>query len=203
MSKNSMPDGIKTVMYWVLGLGIVAFIGLIMLIIFGNLSGNIGFGQTSQNFYNQTITLSDTLTNVTDLTGRANPGLSNVIMYNATNSSTIIASGNYTIVNGLIRAGPGTYGNGSSVNVSGIQSYDTQGKIDTQGLIGNYTTSVVNTGKQFPMVGTIVGISVLLIILIGLLIFAIRKMMGVASGVGSEGRSSSSKFGGSPSADFG
>jgi multisubunit Na+/H+ antiporter MnhB subunit len=89
-----------------LGLGIVAFIGLIMLIIFGNLSGNVGFA-------------------------------------------------------------------------SGTQGYN-----DTQNLILNYTSSVVNTGKQFPMVGTIVGISVLLVILIGLLVFAIRKMMGVASGTG-------------------
>ncbi len=107
MGKNSgMPEGIKTAMYWVLGIGIIALIGLIMLILFGNLSGNVGF------------------------------------------------------------------------------TTDSQGYNDTQNLILNYTTSVVNIGKQFPTVGTIVGVALLLIVLLGVLIFAIKKMMNVTEGGG-------------------
>jgi multisubunit Na+/H+ antiporter MnhB subunit len=109
MAKGEMPEGVKTTMYWVLGIGIIALVGLVMLILFGNLSGNVGF-------------------------------------------------------------------------TSGTQGYN-----DTQGLINNYTQSVTNTGKQFPVVGTIVGIALLLVILIGILTFAVKKLMGVTNGADSNG----------------
>ena len=102
MPKGGMPEGGKGILGWVLLVAIIAFILLIMVIIFGNLSGNVGFS-------------------------------------------------------------------------SGTQGYN-----DTQSIILNYTQSAVNTTAQFPTVGTIIGIAVLLLILIGLLVFAIRKMMGVA-----------------------
>ena len=103
MAQGGMPDGMKGVMGWVLGIGIIAFILLIMVIIFGNLSGNVGFA-------------------------------------------------------------------------TGSQGYN-----DTQAIILNYTSSATNTASQFPTVGTIIGIAILLLILIALLVFAIRKMMGVAN----------------------
>jgi hypothetical protein len=104
---GGMPEGMKGVMGWVLGVGVIAFIALIMVIIFGNLSGNVGFAT------------------------------------------------------------------------------DTQGYNDTQDIILSYTESATNTAEQFPTVGTIVGIAILLLILISLLIFAIRKMMGVMNTSGS------------------
>ena len=114
MAKGGMPEGIKTSMYWVLGLGVIALIGLIMLILFGNLSGNVGFA-------------------------------------------------------------------------TGTQGYN-----DTQNLITNYTASVVNISEQFPTTGTIIGVALLLVVLLGILIFAIRKMMGVTN---MGGGSSNSAFG--------
>jgi hypothetical protein len=104
MGKGSMPEGLKTVLGWVVGLASIALIGVIMLILFGNLSGNLGFAAS-------------------------NVGLNN-----------------------------------------------------TNAVIGNYTTSVVNTAAQFPTVGTILGVGVLITILIALLIFAISKMMKVSGG---------------------
>lgn len=106
MAKGGMPEGMKTTMGWVLGIAVIAFILLIMVIIFGNLSGNVGF-------------------------------------------------------------------------TSGSQGYN-----DSQDVITNYTASAVNTADQFPTVGTIIGVAILLVILIGLLIFAIRKMMGVSGVAG-------------------
>jgi len=114
MAKGGMPEGMRAIMGWTLGVGIIAFILLILVIIFGNLSGNVGFTTNSQG-------------------------------YN-----------------------------------------------DTQHIILNYTSSATNTAAQFPTVGTIVGIALLLLILIALLIFAIRKMMGVAEDSGS---SSNASFG--------
>ncbi len=47
---NGMPESVKGVMGWTLGVGIIAFILLIMVIIFGNLSGNVGFAVGTQGF---------------------------------------------------------------------------------------------------------------------------------------------------------
>jgi len=110
---GGMPEGVKTAMYWALGIGVIALILLIMLILFGNLSGNLGFATGSTNYNN------------------------------------------------------------------------------TQTVISNYTQSATNISAQFPTVGTIVGIALLLVVLIGVLVFAIKKMMGVAGG----GGSSNSSFG--------
>ena len=113
MAKSSMPDGVKTVIYWALGLGILAFIALILLILFGNLSGNTGFAVNSQG-------------------------------YN-----------------------------------------------DTQSVINNFTQSQTNMAKQLPTVGIILGVALLLVILIGVLVFAIKKLMGAAGETGG----ASSNFG--------
>ncbi len=109
---GGMPQDVRTVLMWGLGIGILGMTLLILLIIFGNLSGNVGF-----------------------------------------------ASG-------------------------------TAGFNDTQAVIGNYSTSAVNTASQFPVTGTILGIALLLAILIGVLVFAIRKMMGVASASSGSGNAS-------------
>ena len=110
---GGMPESMRAIMGWVLGIGIIAFILLIMVIIFGNLSGNVGFADGSQGFN------------------------------------------------------------------------------DTQSIILNYTLSATNTSAQFPTVGTIIGIALLLLILIALLVFVIVKMMGVSTASGSSGSNAS------------
>jgi hypothetical protein len=104
--KGGMPQGMKTIILWTLGIGILALILIVLLILFGNLSGNVGFA-------------------------------------------------------------------------SGTAGYN-----NTQSVIGNYSLSATNTSAQFPVVGTIVGIALLLLILIGVLVFAIRKLMGVTNVAG-------------------
>ena len=113
MADDGMPKGMRGVFSWVIGVAIIAFILLIMVIIFGNLSGNVGFATGTQGFN------------------------------------------------------------------------------DSQSIITNYTASAVNTSAQFPTVGTIIGIAILLLILIGLLIFAITKMMGIAGASGGGGSNAS------------
>jgi len=106
MDKSGKAEGAKTVLMWVLVIGIIALILLIMAILFGNLSGNVGFTKYSQG-------------------------------YN-----------------------------------------------DTEHIILNYTESAVNVAEQLPTVGTILGVAILLSVLIFILVFAIRKMMGVTSATG-------------------
>ena len=103
---------VKSVLTWTIGIASVAFVLLLMAIIFGNLSGNVGF-------------------------------------------------------------------------TSGTQGYN-----DTQNIIGNYTSGAVNTATQFPTVGTILGVALLILILLALLVFVITKMSNVSnknSGGGSFG----------------
>ena len=112
-NNDGMPQGLLTVLKWIIGLAVAALILVIMLIIFGNLSGNLGFAEGSQGFN------------------------------------------------------------------------------DTQSVILNYSQSAVNVSAQFPTVGTIIGLAILLLVLIGILAFAIKAMMGIAanptSSVGSFG----------------
>ena len=221
MAKNSgMPESIKTVMMWALGIGIIALILLIMIIIFGNLSGNLGFIQdTNTSIRNETINLTTTGEIPASADNKIGGLIYDVTMTNATGDTMeIVDSGNYTITGVVINASTTSkeFVN-KSVNVTYSISYDSQAKIDSDGIIINYTTSAVNTSKQLPVTGTILGIAILLAILIGILVFAIRRLMNVTSVAGggggssgfdggggkSSGSSGSRKFRGSSSAELG
>ena len=58
--------GIKKTMDWVIGISSIALVVLVLLIIFGNLSGNLGFAVNSTG-YNNT---QDVINNVTSGTGK-------------------------------------------------------------------------------------------------------------------------------------
>jgi hypothetical protein len=195
--ENKSMGGMKTVLVWTMFVSVLALILLVMLILFGNLLGSVGFGQDSAAFTHHTVTLDENPVNVSDLTSKVNPGTSGITVVNATNvTGATVPSSNYSVIDGkLVATGDSIY-NGSSVNVSGNLLFDSQGKIDADNLIFNYTRGVTNTSAQFPVVGTIIGVALLLIVLIGVLIFAIKKLGGAGSFGGSGG---SSKFGGDTS----
>ena len=174
---DGMPQGLLTVLKWIIGLAVAALILVIMLIIFGNLVGNLGFGQESTAFTNETITWTDAGVTPATAQGRVNGVLTNVIVTNKTGGE-VISSGNYTISGVLIS---NTTSNYTDVNVSATVSFDGRGKIDTDSVILNYSQSAVNVSAQFPTVGTIIGLAILLLVLIGILAFAIKAMMGIAA----------------------
>ncbi len=185
-SKGGMPDGMKAIMGWTLGVGIIAFVLLILVIIFGNLSGNVGFTQDSTPVANETILFTDAGSTPATAQGRTNGVLTNVVVINATNA-TVVAASNYTVSGVIITADGASDYNGTNVKVTATVSFDSQAELDSEAIILNYTSSATNTAAQFPTVGTIVGIALLLLILIALLVFAIRRMMGVASTTGGNG----------------
>lgn len=199
---DTMPDGMKGVLGWVLGVAIIAFVILILVIIFGNLQGNVGLGTTSNTFRNESMTFEEAGTIPTNAQGLVSGGLTNLIITNATDG-IIVPTTNFTVTGVTI------FGNESSefltftVNVSYTVTSDSLVKIDADNVILNYTRGATNTSNQFPTIGTIIGIALLLLILIGLLIFVIRRMSGVAGVTGSvSNKGSSSAFSGS-SRDFG
>ena len=191
-------------MGWVLGVAIIAFILLIMAIIFGNLSGNLGFDKET------TTDISGNTTTTVNITGtyfgnRTLPDASCVVdsaYYANATGSFYIAPGNYSVDSAICQitanAGLPAQYNNSVWAINSTTTYDSQAEQDTDNVITNYTKSTTNITNQFPTVGTIIGVSILLTILIGLLVFAITKMMGVSGAAGgSMGTTSSSRFEGS------
>lgn len=104
----AMNSGVKNTLNWVVGISAIALILIVLLIIFGNLSGNLGFAVGSQG-------------------------------YN-----------------------------------------------DTQNVIDNVTSGTTSLAGYFPTVLLFVGIALLLFVLIGVLAWVIKKMMGFTKGSGTD-----------------
>ena len=189
-------DNMKVVMNWSIGLAGIALLGLIMLILFGNLSGNVGFTQDSKTitvtnesadtvgvdiaYLNETgYTLSGYNSSWSAITITAIWNLSISDNYNIT-----IGTDNASISSGVVTNTTSTYDGLENVSMSYTYAYatDSVGLANTNNFIGNYTESVMNTGKQFPTVGTIIGVALLLFILISLLIFALVKLGKIGGG---------------------
>ena len=198
-NNNGMPQDIKTVLFWGLGIGILGITLLILLIIFGNLSGNYGFARASNQTINETgYEINSSSPDV--ILGFNFRGYVSLSVDEAWNSSDIennvqvlLNSSEYTVdtATGLITNATNTVY--PVVNLTYTTTFKDSIELDSDALILNYSQSATNTAGQFPVVGTILGIALLLAILIGVLVFAIRKMMGVAGSTGSNAGSNSSK----------
>ena len=189
--RTSGDMDMSTVMGWAIGVASIALLLLIMLILFGNLSGNVGFGTDGATITNETILLADS-TGIGTINDNTNP---NFVSWNATLilNATLGASGetNETLVEGTdytIFPLNGTFGNVTGDWNRSFVTYttvrDSIGLVNTNNFINNYTQSVLNTGEQFPTVGTIIGVGLLLFILIALLVFALGKMARMGPGTG-------------------
>ncbi len=197
------PESVKGVIGWTLGVGIIAFILLILVIIFGNLSGNVGFVQDTAG-----LTVINETTGGLNATGyilaEVNSSNSNYVITevwaNISLTPYLVPAANYSVSAGgnltSTVVPPNSGYNDTNVSYTFTFSFDSQGQKDSEAIIGNYTASAVNTSAQFPTVGTIIGITILLAILIALLVFAIRRMMGVAD---TRGGDSNASFGDSRS----
>ena len=156
-------------------LGVIGFIGIVWLMIFGNLDGNLGFGQDTATILNETIASVDETPGVQlDIGALINPICTINTVQNAT-SGTIIPSDNFTTsgLGGctLSYIGDGNTGgfNTSNWNVSYSRSFDGTGKINTDGVINNLTGGF-NTFFGFSNTFfTIAAIVLLIFMLVGLL----------------------------------
>ena len=173
------------------GLGLIGFLGLIWLMIYGNLDGNLGFGQTSTAFTNEIILLSDVAATPAGAANRVNGNIthSSVTMINVTGSN--INSANWTL--GLVSFTTATTDfNGSSVNVSYTVVYDEAGKVNTDNVINNVTGGFTTFFTFANTWFTIAAIVLLIFMLLGLLAVAViisRMQSGASSSSGG------SKFG--------
>lgn len=70
-------SGIKSTMGWVIGISSIALVLLVLLIIFGNLSGNLGFAVNTQG-YNDT---QNVIGNVTSGVGKLTTQIPTILLF--------------------------------------------------------------------------------------------------------------------------
>jgi len=175
-----MVSGIKTTMSWVIGISSIALVLLVTLIIFGNLSGNIGLtGIDTKAYTNETCFINTT--------GYTPVGVStqdyisyavNQIGYNKSiengykvfNSTAYVKTGNVLYNNTVVLNGFSDSGCSYTV------TYHNGEYTEAENIITNYSSGVGKLTTQIPTVLLFVGIALLLFVLLGVLAWVIRKM---------------------------
>ncbi len=151
---------------------IIGFLGIVWLLIYGNLSGNLGFAQESSSFTNETITLQDAGDTPASAVGSVNGALANIIMTNASNG-VVLDSNNFTVEGVVITVAVGSLHNNTLVNISSTLTKDSSGLVDTNDVINNLTSGTKSYFALFPTILVITGIVLLITILVGLLFLVI------------------------------
>ena len=168
----------------------IGLMGLLFLIIYGNLSNNLGWTQDSTAFSNETITLTNT-TGVTPAgaSGRVNGVItpSSVVMTNAS-TSELISSGNYTLTGVLFNATAGAEAGGKSVNVSYTVVYDSDADINTENVISNLTSGATQFFTFSNVWFILTAITILIGIVLGVIVLVKKSSSG---GMGNKNRSRS------------
>ena len=189
---NSRMD-MGVVMSWSVGLAGIALLLLIMLILFGNLQGNVGFGTqgTTITVNNESPTWLNS-SNYTFAVSNASTGSYAIVNAWNLSGAQLVPSGYYQIDGDVVFTNGSNYpatltSNETNFTYTYVYTTDTIGKQNTDNFINNYTKSVTNTSEQFPTVGTIIGVALLLFILIALLVFALSRMTRLGRGAGTGG----------------
>ncbi len=163
------------------GLGVIGFLGIIWLMIYGNLSGNLGFTDQTDSFINKSSTLTTSGTTFPEGTTRPNAVLVNttVIVINGTGGE-LITNGNYTLVD-LTLVGTNDNGyNGTVINVTYQITSNSDAKANTESVINNVSGGFGTFFGFSNTFFTIAAIILLIFMLLGLLALAmfIAKMQG-------------------------
>ncbi len=186
----------KTVLAWVLGVATIALTLLVMLILFGNLSNNVGFGNDAitVTVNNESSKILPVHANVSGYTlSGFNSSWSSItltLMFNASdvpsgggdwNISVPVANGSVSSLGVLTNGTDAVYDN-VSVSYTYSHSFESPELALSNAFIANYTKGIGNTGEQFPVIGTIIGVALLLLILVGILVFAMVNLSKVNKG---------------------
>ena len=158
-------------------LGVIGFMGIVWLMIYGNLSGNLGFTASTSSFVNETITLDTGVTATpASASNRLNGLMSDVIITNATGGEVVPAN-NYTVTGVLVLGVTGTLFNNTAVNVSYSLSFASDGERAAEGTISNVTEGFGTFFGFSNTLFTIAAIILLIFMLVGLLaiVMAIAK----------------------------
>jgi len=158
---------------WIFAL--IGILGGISVLINTELRQSIPGAQTANTIYNETVSITDSSTLASlDHINLGFGNYTNVVVTNATVAEAEpLASGNYTLTATGIYMGTGADGanwDGQDINVTYTYQYYT----DVGLAIENATLGVTNLTKQLPTVGTVVGVSLIVAVVV-LMFFYFRK----------------------------
>jgi len=172
----SVKSGINNSKAVMLGLLTIGLIGLLFLIVYGNLSGNLGFASDTGAITNERINLTLAGNTPTSLTGVINPVLANIVLRNATSGQVILAT-NYTETAGLFASTVGGNFTNDFVNVTATYTADSTGEQQSEQVIGNLTGGVVSFFSFSNVWFILAAVALLIAIVIGI-IFLVMKLGG-------------------------
>ena len=173
-----METDLKSIKTVIIGIGSVVILLLLLVLIFGNLSGNLGFSQTSSSVINETINLSSSGSTFAQVSGKSNPAVSSVVVRNATSGVIVLAGGNYTATSTTLTAVAESPFYDLNVNVSYTIAYDSDRLKDENNIIGNVTTGASNLSAKVPTALTLLGV----ILIVAVVFLVVRMFMGGRKG---------------------
>ena len=175
-----------------LALLVIGLMGLLFLIIYGNLSGNLGFTRDTASYINESgysiNGTTYTLTNGASTTGFVSLAVS--VAYNYSEGS-VIGAGNYTIDStaGTIVGAAGRTANYTNVSVSYVVTFKAVAERNTESVIGNLTGGAT----QFFTFSSVWFILTAITILIGI-VLGVIGLVRKAGTSGMAGKESKSQF---------
>jgi len=187
----SVKESLKGAELVFIALLTIGLIGLLFLIIYGNLSGNLGFARSTATYTNET----GAWLNATPytITGEALPGyisFSVTGMWNASEGiGTVIPAANYTLdtdAGTIVNASVIIY---ADVNLSYTVTYKAITERNTEAVIGNLTTGATSFFTFSNVWFILTAITILIGIVLGV-IGLVRK----AGTSGMAGKKSKSQF---------
>jgi len=166
----------------------IGLMGLLFLIIYGNLSGNLGFASETTTYTNE----SSAWINGTPytMTGKSLAGflsLSVTVVYNATDG-LLISSGNYTVDSTAGTITNTTATNWDPVNITYVVTHKGTPERNTDSVIGNLTSGATEFFTFANVWFILTAITILIGIVLGV-IALVRKTSGGGFGGGKSGRS--------------
>ena len=182
-------SSIQSAITFFVGVLVAGLVGLLFLIIYGNLSGNLGFTDDSTILTNETIVIGFTTgTSTLSVASDTNfIGWDDILILNAS-IGVATATSNETLVEGVdytVFSANGTFqnitGNWNRTFVTYTVTTTSQGEADTTNVINNLTSGATQFFTFANVWFILLGVSVLIGIVIGLLVLVMR-IRGVVGG---------------------
>ena len=167
-------------MNWVIGLSSIALVLLVTLIVFGNLSGNLGITTTTTTTYtNESCFINETgytPVGVTSQQGFMSYTITEIgINQSVENGYILLTTSNYTQTGNILYNASEVLSGFEDAGCSYIATYRSGEYNQAENVITNYSSGVGKLTTQIPTIFLFVGIGLLLVVLIVVLAWVIKK----------------------------
>ena len=173
MSVSGNIEDTKVIFLSMLTLGLI---GILFLIVFGNLSGNLGFASTTTSFLNESTngTIAYALNDTTILiAGQSTAGFQSLAVTSVVNSTSgsVINVGNYTVDGtlGTIVGSVGRTDNWTVVNLTYTVTHQGIAERNSESVITNLTGGATTFFSFSNVWFTLLAVTLLIIIVVGVI----------------------------------